>query len=392
MFQSGDVERAIELFELATRLSPNNAEAMAAYYNLGCAYTKNKQFDRAVEAVMKAVNDYDMKLLVALKDPDLKSLRERREWLDKVPAMKGALSRDTKVQLRSEAKAPFRFSRLLLVGSLTAGAGLGLLIILLRLVKALQGGADAPNLAETLENLGINTAALAVLGTILFYDLKGKEKDLKVVLREEDLARLQVEVSRQRVVPLVKLRGFCRPIVIAGSKTYVDRCVKSARPYEPELRQRGITLVPVVFSFEDSAKSKLKEIREELQRSKPAGFGSLDAPPAPSTLNLNEDEERSKPALEQLANNPTAEIVMKESQRRLMYPAYDLQEWKEWLDLQKELAKLSKVQQNCYVQVQLDGRVRSSGLGQPNWIKMIEDIPALDDVRTTFTDGIVGDA
>ena len=49
------------------------------------------------------------------------------------------------------------------------------------------------------------------------------------------------------------------------------------------------------------------------------------------------------------------------------------------------------MQQSCYVQVQLDGRVARSGLGAPDWLRIIEELPTLDDFRTTLTDGIIGD-
>ncbi len=39
-------------------------------------------------------------------------------------------------------------------------------------------------------------------------------------------------------------------------------------------------------------------------------------------------------------------------------------------------------------QVQLDGTVRSSGRGTPDWAKFVDDLPRLDSVRTRFTDGI----
>lgn len=39
-------------------------------------------------------------------------------------------------------------------------------------------------------------------------------------------------------------------------------------------------------------------------------------------------------------------------------------------------------------QVQLDGTVRTSGLGAPSWAKLVDDLPKLDDIRTGFTDGI----
>lgn len=37
-----------------------------------------------------AVNDHGLKLSVALKDPDLEALRERREWLEGLANMRGA--------------------------------------------------------------------------------------------------------------------------------------------------------------------------------------------------------------------------------------------------------------------------------------------------------------
>ena len=39
-------------------------------------------------------------------------------------------------------------------------------------------------------------------------------------------------------------------------------------------------------------------------------------------------------------------------------------------------------------QIQLDGTVRSSGLGSPPWGKLVEDLPPLGSWRTTLTDGI----
>ena len=43
-------------------------------------------------------------------------------------------------------QAPFRFARITLFGGLAAGAGLGLLVIIGRLIKSIQGGPGAPPL------------------------------------------------------------------------------------------------------------------------------------------------------------------------------------------------------------------------------------------------------
>ena len=39
-------------------------------------------------------------------------------------------------------------------------------------------------------------------------------------------------------------------------------------------------------------------------------------------------------------------------------------------------------------QVQLDGTVRASALGAPNWGKLIDDLPPLNDIRTSLGDGV----
>ena len=41
-----------------------------------------------------------------------------------------------------------------------------------------------------------------------------------------------------------------------------------------------------------------------------------------------------------------------------------------------------------YVQIQLDGTVRASGVGAPPWASLARDLPALDSLQTTLTDGV----
>ena len=73
-----------------------------------------------------------------MQDPDLGAMRERREWLDALDGMKGSISDAALVQLRSEAKAPFRLARTILEGGLLAGATVGLIVIVVLLVGTLQ--------------------------------------------------------------------------------------------------------------------------------------------------------------------------------------------------------------------------------------------------------------
>ena len=59
---------------------PTPDEARAAQYNAACAFTRKKQWADAVRCLKSAINEYDLRLTVALKDDDLGLLRERREF------------------------------------------------------------------------------------------------------------------------------------------------------------------------------------------------------------------------------------------------------------------------------------------------------------------------
>ena len=88
-FQSGNAEAALQLFLQAQALQPDADEARAACYNAACAQARLRQWQPAVDSITRAVNEYDLKLTVALNDPDLAALRERREWLAALAVLRG---------------------------------------------------------------------------------------------------------------------------------------------------------------------------------------------------------------------------------------------------------------------------------------------------------------
>jgi hypothetical protein len=49
-----------------------------------------------------------------------------------------------------------------------------------------------------------------------------------------------------KVVPLVKVRGEVRPLVLAGSKAFVDSAMREAEREKAALRERGVALVPLI--------------------------------------------------------------------------------------------------------------------------------------------------
>ncbi len=67
VFAGGQTQAALQLFQKALTLSPNEDEARAALYNAACCHTKLKQWQPAVDCAMRAINDYDLKLVVALR-------------------------------------------------------------------------------------------------------------------------------------------------------------------------------------------------------------------------------------------------------------------------------------------------------------------------------------
>lgn len=66
-----------------------------------------------------------------------------------------------------------------------------------RLAAAIRGGDGAPDLTESVTNLGVNVAALAVLSFLVGRDLQAREKAQKVTSREEELGRLLVRHLRR---------------------------------------------------------------------------------------------------------------------------------------------------------------------------------------------------
>lgn len=87
------------------------------------------------------------------------------------------------------------------------------------------------------------------------------------------------------------------------------------------------------------------------------------------------------------ATQPVQEVKQVSIQdKKWQLEAHDSAEWLAWLDEQKKTANVKG--DHVFVQIQLDGTVRSSGLGSPPWEKFLSDLAPLDDLRTRFTDGM----
>jgi len=403
-----DYERAARLFQAALELKPSSEEAAAALYNRACALAKLRRWQQASDALASAVDDHGLKLSVAASDPDFADFRDTREWIDLLARVRGGLSREAKMSLRTEARAPFRLARTIIFGSLAAGAGLGLIVILGRLVASLKGGEGAPPLSESLQNLAINSAALGGLGFLLLRDLAGRERDLRVTQREEGLGRLLVDLGRARVLPLIRFRGAVRPLIVAGDRAFVERQLREAEPRVADLRARGVSVVPVVYASDPD--ERLRALRREFQQQDGgaaaagvkgfSGGGSAAAAgkrggggaagdaagggAAAADGGASSAEGKPPPAAE-----PPSPIRDADKKWRLEPSA--LPEWERWVLEQRGFAGLAgdgDAARNVWIQVALDGTVRSSDRGTVPWAKIVRDLPPLDNLRTLITDGV----
>lgn len=52
---------------------------------------------------------------------------------------------------------------------------------------------------------------------------------------------LQIQLGPKRALPLLRFRGAVRPVIIAGDRSFVERCIREGETRMMELRQRGVS-------------------------------------------------------------------------------------------------------------------------------------------------------
>ena len=75
---------------------------------------------------------------------------------------------------------------------------------------------------------------------------------------------VQVELDKDRVVPLANFRGSVRPVLLAGSQGYLTRALKASELCRTELRARGISVIPIALTSKDPGE-KLAALKRELR-------------------------------------------------------------------------------------------------------------------------------
>ncbi|XP_010090809.2 protein LOW PSII ACCUMULATION 1, chloroplastic [Morus notabilis] len=361
LFSKGRVKDALVQFETALNLDPNPMEAQAALYNKACCYAYRGEGKKAAECLRTALRDYNLKFGTILNDPDLASIRASPEFkeLQEEAILGGedigsSFRRDLK--LISEVQAPFRGVRRFFSVAFSVAAGISLFFTIPRLFRAIQGSDGAPDLWETAGNVAINVGGIIVLVALFLWDNKKEEEQLAQITRDETLSRLPLRLSTNRVVELVQLRDTVRPVILAGKKETVSLAMKKAERFRTELLRRGVLLVPVIW-----CEGKEPQIEKK-------GFG---APQKAAASLPSIGEEFAKRAQSITAKSKLkAEIRFK---AEVVSPA----EWERWIKDQQKSEGVTPGE-DVYIILRLDGRVRRSGKGMPDWQQIVQELPEME--------------
>ncbi|KDP28132.1 hypothetical protein JCGZ_13903 [Jatropha curcas] len=361
LFSKGRVKDALVQFEKALSLDPTPVEAQAALYNKACCHAYRGEGKKAADCLRTALREYNLKFGTILNDPDLASFRALPEFkeLQEEARLGGedigySFRRDLK--LISEVQAPFRGVRRFFYVAFSAAAGISLFFTIPRLFRAINGGDGAPDLGETAGNAAINIGGIVVLVGLFLWDNKKEEEQIAQITRDETLSRLPLRLSTNRVVELVQLRDTVRPVILAGKKETVSIAIQKAERFRTELLRRGVLLVPVIWG----------EGREPEVQKKGFGAPSKAAAALPS---IGEEFEKR-------AQSVVAKSKLK-SEIRFKAEVVSQVEWERWLRDQQKSEGVTPGE-DVYIILRLDGRVRRSGKGMPDWQQIVKELPPME--------------
>ncbi|XP_042476606.1 protein LOW PSII ACCUMULATION 1, chloroplastic [Macadamia integrifolia] len=361
LFSKGRVKDALAQFDTALSLDPNPMEAQAAFYNKACCHAYRGEGKKAADCLRTALREYDLKFGTILNDPDLASFRALPEFkeLQEEARLGGedigySFRRDLK--LISEVQAPFRGVRRFFYLAFAAAAGISTFFTVPRLLRALQGGEGAPDIWETAGNAAINIGGIIVLVALFFWDNKKEEEQLAQISRDETLSRLPLRLSTNRIVELVQLRDTVRPVILAGGKGTVSAAIQKAERFRTELLKRGVLLVPVIWGEEKTPPVEKK------------GFG-VPAKAAASLPSIGEDFDKRTQSI-------AAKSRLK-AEVRFKAETVSPTEWERWIRDQ-QISEGVTPGEDVYIILRLDGRVRRSGKGMPDWQEIVKELPPMD--------------
>jgi hypothetical protein len=159
-------------------------------------------------------------------------------------------------------------------------------------------------------------------------DEEAKKKQMARIGREERLGRLRCELAGGKSVRLEDVRGFSRVVIVAGDEEYVKTALEDAEQVKAALMERGVLIVPVLTTTPNTAATS-----------------SIPAP--------------------------------EDADRKFRATPLRLTEWIEWVNEQKQMAKVDG-NSGVYVGLRMDGRVRSSGKGRVPFERFSVELPPVD--------------
>ncbi|KFM27891.1 hypothetical protein F751_5456 [Auxenochlorella protothecoides] len=332
-FSNGDPATALQLFRAGLSMRPSPDEARAATYNSACALTALGRYQEALAQLESAVTVHDLALRVVERDPDLAALRLAPGWPALRSRLEAARGAQSSTALRAEARSPFRTLRLLGLGGVTLGAGLGAAVLAARLAGFLGRGEEA-SLPDALQNLAINLAVTGVAGFLLARDWAAGRRGVAQAAREEALGELR----------------FLPP---ARGEAGVPRALRTLRGSRRPLR--GICVLPVVLQEDSETAERLEGLRREFAAGKGAAGG------------------------EGFAAGPSPRAPAQSAPRWQLEPA-DPHQWKAWATesgLLGSPSAPSTAPETGYIVLDLDGCISGSGPGLPDWPALLAATPTL---------------
>lgn len=143
---------------------------------------------------------------------------------------------------------------------------------------------------------------------------------------------------------------------MAGRNEAVSVAMQKAERFRTELIKRGVLLIPVVFGEERGAPMERK------------GFG-LPRTAATSLPSIGEDFEKRTQSI-------AAKSRLK-AEMRFKAEIISPDEWERWIRDQQKSEGVTPGE-DVYIILRLDGRVRRSGKGMPDWQQIVKELPPLE--------------
>ena len=259
-------------------------------------------------------------------------------------------SDDIDAKVRAEVEAPFRIVRLVLCGFFAGSASVGAAIALVQTLSAAAGSAAAPvPLAEAAQSLGIDLAAAGAFAFFFSRDWAARQKQLARLSREGALGAQRIRLASGKTLRLRDLRGFARPVLLTGSPAQVGAALAAVTPeLKQALVERGVLVVPLPV--------------EEGAGGGPASSSSSSSAPAAAST--------AAPAAAPIPPLTPADLRWRAAPANPAALAA-------WFADQAAVAGADPGR-GLYVGLRMDGRVRASGVGCPNWGAFAAQLPPVE--------------